>query len=221
VNRYSIITKKIYNDSLMKYGYNAKALGWINGRQKVRFSALTKIGNLQNSKILDVGCGFGDLYNFLKRKKIVFSYSGLDLNENFLQFAVKHIKNKNAKFSLFDLREDNIAGQYDWVISSGVFNHKKTTDYKFIAKSLAKMFHSCKKGVAVDFISSYVDFMNKDIFYSNPEVIFKICKSMTKRLTLRHDYMPFEFCVYLYKNDSKTENNIFEEFSKMKYQNIN
>ena len=33
--------------------------------------------------------------------------------------------------------------------------------------------------------------------------IFKICKSLTKRVVLHHDYMPFEFCIYLYKLDSK------------------
>ena len=72
MNSYSILAKKIYNDNLAKYGYNVKALGWLNGRQKVRFSALTNIGNLQNSKILDVGCSFGDLYGYLKKEKSRF-----------------------------------------------------------------------------------------------------------------------------------------------------
>lgn len=40
----SIIAKKIYDEKLAKYGYNEKALGWLNGRQEVRFSALTAIG---------------------------------------------------------------------------------------------------------------------------------------------------------------------------------
>lgn len=76
------------------------------------------------------------------------------------------------------------------------------------------MFDSCSKGVAVDFISRYVDFRNRDVFYAEPEVVFKFCKSLTKRIILRSDYMPFEFCVYLYKDDSKTKNNVFIEFSE-------
>ncbi len=44
MNRQAIITKKIYDERLVKYGYNEKALGWLNGRQEVRFSALTAIG---------------------------------------------------------------------------------------------------------------------------------------------------------------------------------
>ncbi len=215
MNSSSIIAKKIYNEKLAKYGYNEKALGWLNGRQEIRFSALTSIGNLQNSNVCDMGCGFGDLYNFLiNNKKIKFHYTGLDINENFLQFAQKHIKRANARFIQFDLREDKMIEKYDWIFSSGVFNHKKTTDYQFIKNSIKKMFTACNKGIAIDFMSSYVDFKNKNIFYSQPETIFKLCKSVTKRITLRSDYMPFEFCIYLYKNDSKTESNVFTEFAE-------
>ncbi len=51
----SIIANKIYNKKLAKYGYNEKALGWMNGRQEIRFSALIQIGKMDNSKICDVG----------------------------------------------------------------------------------------------------------------------------------------------------------------------
>ncbi len=207
----SIIANKIYNKKLAKYGYNEKALGWMNGRQEIRFSALIQIGKMDNSKICDVGAGFGDLYTFLNKKKIKFDYIGLDINENFLEFA----KKKNIRFIQFDLRTDKIP-KSDWMISSGVFNHRKTTDYTFIKKSIKKMFDSCSKGVAVDFISSYVDFRNRDVFYAEPETLFRFCKSLTKRVILRSDYMPFEFCVYLYKDDSKTKNNVFTEFEALK-----
>lgn len=37
---------------LTKYGYNEKALGWLNGRQEIRFSALTAIGGARKFKNL-------------------------------------------------------------------------------------------------------------------------------------------------------------------------
>ena len=43
-------------------------------------------------------------------------------------------------------------------------------------------------------------------------MIFKISKNLSKRVILRHDYMPFEFCVYIYKNDSISGSNVFKEF---------
>jgi len=77
------------------------------------------------------------------------------------------------------------------------------------------MFEACNKGVAADFMSGYVDFKNKDAYYASPEEIFSFCKTLSRRVTLRHDYMPFEFCVYVYKNDNGiNKKNIFTEFNK-------
>lgn len=66
----------------------------------------------------------------------------------------------------------------------------------------------------MDFISNYVDYEDKEIFYTSPEKIFQAAKDLTRRVTLRHDYMPFEFCLYLYKNDKKTSKNVFSEIHK-------
>jgi len=52
----------------------------------------------------------------------------------------------------------------------------------------------------------------KNINYVEPEKILKICMSITSRVVLRHDYMPFEFCVYLYRNNRSTKNNIYAEY---------
>ena len=73
------------------------------------------------------------------------------------------------------------------------------------------MFLFCRKGIVIDFISDYVDYKDKEIFYTNPERIFRYCKSLSRRITLRHDYMPYEFLVYLYKNDKKNKKNVFQE----------
>ncbi|MFZ1077872.1 MAG: hypothetical protein WAN47_10635, partial [Nitrosotalea sp.] len=59
---------------------------------------------------------------------------------------------------------------------------------------------------------NYVDYKDKDIFYTSPEIIFKFAKSLTRRVVLRHDYMPFEFCLYIYKNDVKNKRNVFDEY---------
>jgi 2-polyprenyl-3-methyl-5-hydroxy-6-metoxy-1,4-benzoquinol methylase len=56
-----------YNELYDKHGYNPASLGWLKGRQDLRFKIFAEIGELNNSKILDVGCGFGHLVNFLKK----------------------------------------------------------------------------------------------------------------------------------------------------------
>jgi len=44
--------------------------------------------------------------------------------------------------------------------------------------------------------------------------MFCIAKKLTRRVALRHDYMPFEFCLFLYKDDSKNKKNVFNEHYK-------
>ena len=71
----------------------------------------------------------------------------------------------------------------------------------FMKNMMKKMHYICKKGVATDFMSDYVDFKDENLYYTHPEDIFKFCKDLSKRVVLRHDYLPFEFCIYVYKND--------------------
>ena len=61
--------------------------------------------------------------------------------------------------------------------------------------------------------TDYVDYKDERLFYFNPGKVFSMCKKITKRVCLRHDYMPYEFAVYLYKDQAIDEHNVFKEFS--------
>lgn len=209
---YSEKTKKRYDERLTRFGENPKTLGWLKGRQGIRFSILTEIGIMDNMRILDVGCGFGDLYRYLKRKKINFTYTGLDLNPNLL--AVAKRKYPKVTFKQFDLEKDTLDRKYDWIIISGVFNFKRKDNYRFIETSLRKLFKNCNKGIAIDFMSSYVDYENPNSFHASPEKIFNIVKKISDRITIRHDYMKFEFSVYIYKNNKSSKNFVYNEYNK-------
>ena len=193
-----------------KYGKNFKALGWLKGNQDIRFEIIKQIGITKKSSVLDVGCGFGDFYEFLKSKKMNCSYYGVDINEKFLEIARE--RNPSVKFELRDIQKTKFSRKFDWVIATGISNH--ATNYPHLKNILKEMFNISKKGVVMDFISDYVDFKNKGIFYTSPEIMFETAKKLTRRVTLRHDYMPFEYCLYLYKNDKKTKKNVFLETHK-------
>ena len=57
------------------------------GRQQLRFEALTKNIKTNNSSLLDFGCGFGDLSQFLLEKKLKVDYTGLDCMKEFISVA--------------------------------------------------------------------------------------------------------------------------------------
>jgi 2-polyprenyl-3-methyl-5-hydroxy-6-metoxy-1,4-benzoquinol methylase len=215
------ISKKIndYYQSLFdEYGLSPKSVGWGSkkGKQTARFDALCSIGNLSNSSILDIGCGFGDLYGFLKYRKFKIKYHGIDINENLISMGKNIYPRAHLECRDFEIKKFNI--KFDWVLSSGITSHAST--YPHLTSIMKEMFKICKKGFAMNFVSDNVDFKNKNLFYSSPEKIISIVKSISNRYTIRHDYMPYEFTIYVYKNNIKTKNHVFTEFVKTSKYNL-
>ena len=199
-----------YNVSLEKYGYDPRSLQWSKDRQSIRFGVLSEIGNLINCSILDVGCGFGDLYGFLIKKGLNIKYTGYDINPNLIKVARGIYP--DIHFEVKDIEEEDIDERFDWVFASGVFNKKISDSKLWMQNMLIEMFKLSNKGVATDFISSYVDFEDKGSYYVRPEEIFSFSKTLSRRVVLRHDYMPFEFCAYIYNGNKINKRNIFEDF---------
>jgi len=207
INTKKAITEH-YTKLYEKYGYSASALGWPRGKQDIRFQAISQIGELKNKKILDVGCGFGHLFSYLKAQKIHMKYTGVDINEEFIKIAKK--MNPKSRFEVRDIEKNPFTNNFDWVFAIGTTN--ESGSYQYIRNLLSEMFKISREGVAMDFLSSYVDFKKRGNFHVSPEKVFKIAKKLSKRVVIRHDYLPFEFCIYIYKNDKITKNLAFKKF---------
>jgi len=199
---------KHYTELYKKFGPSPASVGWTKGRQDIRFNTITEIGIVKNSSILDVGCGFGDLSAFLKKRKLQVKYTGIDINQKFVELAKK--KYPKVVFETRDIENNPFKKKFDWVFAIGSTN--QSGSYKYIERLLTEMFRCCKKGIAMDFLSTYVDFKKPQNFHASPEKVFQIAKRISKRVVIRHDYFPFEFCVYIYKNDKITKNLSFKSF---------
>src|SRR5690242_20611090 len=78
-----------YNERLSRLGYSPESLGWGGGkeRQFLRFKILCEIGIEKDDSILDVGCGFADLYEYLTITGWSGRYTGVDINGKLLELA--------------------------------------------------------------------------------------------------------------------------------------
>jgi SAM-dependent methyltransferase len=201
-----------YVDRFRKYGALPETLGWKKGRQKIRFQVLTDIAFLKDDSVLDVGCGFADLYDFLRQKGWEGHYTGVDIVPVLVETAKK--KHPALDIKILDILRDPLQERFDYVMASGLFNvkFKLADNLKFIDRMLRKMFALSRRGVACNFMSDYVDWKSEESFYVKPEVVFAMAKRLSRRIALRHDYMPFEFAVYLFKNDESSKNHVFQDF---------
>lgn len=201
-----------------KYGYSPASLDWNKGKQDIRFSVLTQFLDYQDSSILDIGCGFGDLLKFLIKDHWIGRYTGVDLVDEFITEArEQHGENPNADFIKADFLSDNFNATADFAVASGTFNYnfKKTDNKKFIKHSMEKAFDLSRKGIAFDFLSSKVDYEYEYAWYSNPSEILEFAYSLSRNVILRNDYMPFEFAVIVFKDDSfDKEDTLFHRYKE-------
>ena len=198
-------TIKRYQARFEEYGYSPKALGWDKGKQDTRFDVLTSNFDLCNKSILDIGCGFGDLNKCLEaRCKKNYTYLGIDIVPTLLAEAKKRYQHDNVDFICGDFLAEAIEKPIDYALGSGIFNHKLEgiDNYTLIEETIRKSFNLCNEGVAFDFLSNKVDYRLERTFHSNPSKILEIAYNHTRNVILRNDYMPFEFSIFMFKDDS-------------------
>lgn len=195
------LINKRYDLRIKKFGENITGLrSGTEERRDIRFEILSSIGDLNNKSILDLGCGFADFYKWLKSKNIFVNYTGIDINPKLIEVASKI--HPEANFINKDIQKDGIEDCYDFIVCSQTFNNKliKEDNLELIKSVIEICFDSCKEGLAIDMLSNYVDFKENHLYYYKPEKVFSFCKTLTKRINLRHDYPCYEFCIYLYKD---------------------
>lgn len=210
MKKISSILKERYEKKYLIHGKDIKSLGWDRKKnQSKRFEiAIQGLQINSHNTILDVGCGFGDLANFLKRKKIKFKkYTGIDVNQNFIKIA-KSRESKNTKFFLKDFCVDRVGKKYDYIFILGFVNFNLNERFKnliFLKSIVKKAFEISNKVLVFDFITSQNSKKNKNekfIYYYNPEHVLKLIQKLTSRYQIRHDYesIPKKECnVKLYK----------------------
>ncbi len=197
--------KRFYSERYRLHGYSPKSLGWDKGKQQVRFDVLTSNYDFAGKKVLDIGCGFGDLATFLEKKYSDFTYHGVDLSNEFVTKACEFHQGKIGRtFEAIDILSLNNETKYDYAIASGTFNLAlpNCDNYQFLEQVIEKTLDVCRDGFAFDFLSDKVDYQLKDTFHYAPEKVLEIAYKYSRNIVLRNDYMPFEFALILSKNDS-------------------
>lgn len=196
-----------YSTRYKEFGYSPKSLGWDKGKQDVRFNVLTSQYDFTGKAVLDVGCGFGDLNKTIFSKYgNRYSYLGIDLVPDLIGEARERYTRKGIDFSTGDFLSVELERDFDYVVASGIFNHRlnAANNYELIEATMAKAFSVARDGLAFDFLSDKVDYQLEHTFHSSPEKILAMAYKYSRNVILRNDYMPFEFAIFISKDDSFT-----------------
>ena len=194
------IVKEFFNKLVEKHGYSPKSLAYSGEKsQKIKFNIVTEVGIEDNCSVLDVGCGFGDYFNYLKQRGIKnVKYCGIDISNKIVDFAKEKNSSVNViQGNVLDLSDDE---KYDYVISLG-FNCVKTgSNWETLTQVLDKMWKLSKKGIAYNAVSTFSEDSPRKIYFVSPaKVIDYIMNNLTYKVVFRHDYMPHDFTIFAYK----------------------
>ena len=169
-------------------------------------SADCKIQQAAGLSILDVGCGLGHLKKYMKKRKIDCSYKGIDISELMIRSAKKYNNNSKNFFAINILNKKKRLNflKSDYVINCGLFTVKAnyTNDqwWKFIKKTLLKMFYLSKKGIVFNLLTENVDYKDKHLYYASQKQIMSFIKNyLSEKIVCKRNPKVWENVYYVYK----------------------
>ncbi len=180
--------RRFYTNAIKKYGTTAKGVAWNDERrQKRRFQTLLRaIGNTKNCEIIDAGCGFGDLWLFMKETgQHPKKYIGIDLLEEMIETARERTGQTILRR---DILKDPLP-ESDWYLASGSFN--LLTRFETIL-AIKRCFDASRRGIVFNLLKGRD---KSDIYnYWLPGEIVKACRSLGK-VTIYEGYLDGDFTV--------------------------
>jgi len=192
-----------YSELLGKHGDSILSLGWDHGGDDVRKNVILSGFDFENKSILDIGCGYGDLNSYLKGKK--YSYTGIDVVPEMIKLAEGKY---DREFINTDFTRYMPERRFDIIIASGIFN-VFDGGYALIDSYFEKALAMCNEGICFNFLSDKVEWKLKNHFHSSPEAIMAMAYNYSRNIILRNDYMPFEFTIFVYKENNFDARRVF------------
>jgi len=193
-----------YRDKLQRFGATAQGMDWKNEEtQLLRFAIISRyIDFSSNPSILDVGCGNGEYYNYCASRKLNINYKGIDVVPEMVTIA-------NQRFHKSIAQVSNLTGlpdeeQFDYVIASGTFNTKLTSDEqqyeKYFYENIDCMFRHAKRAIIFNCMTSHVDYRYDRLYYADIEALSGYAvKNLSRHFIVDHSYPLYELTMAIFR----------------------
>lgn len=191
---------RYYTERIADYGLDVRSVDWGSRRsQALRFSVLAELEDLQGRSVLDVGCGTGDLLAWLRAAGLSVDYTGLDITAAMVEAS--RARFPDARFATGDLHDPpaDLLAQYDVVVASGIFAYRPHDTEAYVASTVARMFDRCRIAAVFNALSAWAVEPDEADTLVEPAWALDMCRTITPRLAFRHDYLPNDFTIALYR----------------------
>ncbi len=190
------VIKNHYEPLLDRYTSGYEILDWESGEAQLkRFETLAGNVDLAGKKLLDIGCGTGDLYGYLKGKHIPVLYYGVDILERMTERA--SLLHPDGKFFSGDVFTQNMFAkkQFDVVFASGLFSLNLGNNETFLVQSLPVLFKYSKRYVVFNLLSQAArNYGNTYYFFDEKDVVHHVRK-YSAHVSSVSGYVPGDFTI--------------------------
>lgn len=174
---------------------NFDILDWASREsQVIRFDVLAANVDLAGKSLLDVGCGLGDLWAFLKARDIPMAYTGVDLAEKMA--AAARDRHTDADFQCGDVFAGGMfePGSFDVVFGSGVFNLDLGNNAEFLPGAIARLLELAGECLVFNLLHKRAA-GGGPYFYFDPKQVRPMLAALPCRTRIISDYLPNDFTV--------------------------
>ena len=179
-----------------RFGVDTQALGWRDSRsQTARFEVLASGGLDPEASLLDIGCGQGDLFAWLRENEYCVDYCGVDLTPEMVSIA--RARFPEARFEVADLFDLDASYRAHHVIASGIFSTRQAAPFDYLQAAVTHLFRFAEVSLAFNCLSTHAEHQDEGEYREDPAKVLRFCFTLTPFATLRHDYHRGDFTVFL------------------------
>ena len=185
-----------YQNLVERFGIDSQALGWRDKRSQTERFVVLVSGDLDaGASLLDIGCGQGDLYSWLRENEIWVDYRGIDLTPAMVVQARARFPEAHFDVaSLFDL-DDSYRAHH--VVASGIFSLRQEAPFEFLQAAVTHLYRLAEVSLAFNCLSTRGEHQDHGEYREDPVAALEFCLTLTPFVTLRHDYHSGDFTLLL------------------------
>jgi len=197
--------KSYFDKRIQEHGASPRGSDWNSElSQNIRFDRLLDVVEGKDSfSILDYGCGYGALADYLVERGYDADYYGFDILESAVVTA-REAHKAQSKCTFFS--DKSLLPVCDYVVASGIFNFRGEHSFEswteYVIGELIEFNRLARHGFASNFLTKYsdADKMRSDLYYADPLYLFDYCKrNFSRNVTLLHDYGLYDFTIFVRK----------------------
>jgi SAM-dependent methyltransferase len=204
--------KSYFRDKFVEFGDSPKGVDWKDfDAQFLSFKYIMDViehhfRDLESFSIFELGCGYGAFVEYLTRinKLNSVDYSGIDLVEEMILKAKATYPDIADHFFTGDFNYFDTSKQFDFIISSGVFNLKgASSDSDFerhVLQTIELMYTRSSLGTVFNVMTPAPDFKDPKLFYPSLDALFSfLYKKLSRKVIIVSSFPLWKITVGVFK----------------------